>query len=100
MNVCNLTGLGIPEEGCESHFEYFKKEFLPAKQGNIRKNVLINKDTGMIVQEGEDLPNVEWQEHSVITDITGVNICLDCPVNQVMDENGEMKNEKAIVTIN
>ena len=25
MNVCNLTGLAIPEEGCESHFEYFKK---------------------------------------------------------------------------
>lgn len=100
MNVCNLTGMGIPEEGCESHFEYFKKEFLPAKQGSVRRNVLINKDTGRIVQEGEDIPNAEWQEHSIVVDITGVNVCLDCPVNQVIDENGEMKDEKAVTMIN
>jgi len=100
MHVCNLTGLGIPDEGCESHFEYFKKEFLPAKQGSLRQNVLVNKDTGRLVQEGENIPNAEWQEHSIVTDINGVNICLDCPVNQVVDENGEMKDEKHIVTIN
>jgi len=80
MNVCNLTGMAIPEGGCESHYEYFKKEFVPAKQVILRQNVLVNKDSGRIVSVGETAPNVEWQEHSVINDGVGATICLDCPV--------------------
>lgn len=80
MNICNLTGMAIPEGGCESHYEYFKKEFIPAKQSVMRQNVLINKDTGRIVVEGEVAPNAEWQEHSIINDGVGATICLDCPV--------------------
>lgn len=80
MNVCNLTGMAIPSEGCESHYEYFKKEFIPAKQSILRQNVLINKDIGRIVAVGETSPNVEWQEHSIINDGVGATICLDCPV--------------------
>lgn len=77
MNVCNLTGMAVPEEGCDSHFEYFKKDFLPQKT-TFRQNVLINKDTGTVVGEGESLPNVEWQEHNVVKDIVGAVVCLDC----------------------
>lgn len=99
MNVCNLTGLAIPEEGCESHFEYFKKEYLPARQGALRQNVLINKDTGQLVNDGETVANSEFQEHTIIKDITGVSICLDCPQVQMTDENGQTKNEKPVVTI-
>jgi len=80
MNVCNLTGMAIPDGGCESHYEYFKKEFIPAKQSILRQNVLINKDTGRIVVEGEVAPNAEWQEHTIINDGVGATICLDCPV--------------------
>ena len=80
MNVCNLTGMAIPDEGCESHYEYFKKEFIPAKQVILRQNVLLNKDTGRIVAVGETAPNVEWQEHTVVNDGVGATICLDCPV--------------------
>jgi len=77
MNVCNLTGMAVPEEGCESHFEYFKKDFLPQKTV-FRQSVLINKDTGLIVNEGENIPNAEWQEHTVVKDIVGTVMCLDC----------------------
>ncbi|HOZ80743.1 MAG TPA: transglycosylase domain-containing protein [Candidatus Woesebacteria bacterium] len=80
VHVCNLTGLAVPESGCESHYEYFKKEFLPAASYALRQNILINKDTGKIVTEGENIPNAEWQEHSVVMDVTGTTICLDCPV--------------------
>ncbi|HPJ17440.1 MAG TPA: transglycosylase domain-containing protein [Candidatus Woesebacteria bacterium] len=80
VHVCNLTGLAVPESGCESHYEYFKKEFLPAASYALRQNILINKDTGKIVAEGENIPNAEWQEHSVVMDVTGTTICLDCPV--------------------
>jgi 1A family penicillin-binding protein len=82
MNVCNLTGMAVPDEGCDSHFEYFKKEFLPPKQTGLQQNVLINKDTGMIVGTGDTPPNVEWQQHLVVKDIVGANVCLDCPVVQ------------------
>lgn len=100
MNVCNLTGMAIPEEGCESHFEYFKKEYLPGKQTVLRQNVLINKDTGQIVGEKDTATNTEMQEHTIIKDITGANICLDCPQIETIDENGQIKNEKPIITIN
>ena len=85
MNVCNITGMAIPEEGCESHYEYFKKEFIPAKQVPIRQNVVINKDTGQIVVDNEEAPNAEWQEHLVVQDVSGVKICLDCPLVEETD---------------
>ncbi len=86
MYVCNLTGGAVPTEGCESHYEYFKKEYLPQKQSLVRQNVLINKDTGKIVVEGEAL-NVEWQEHTVVTDMVGAKVCLDCPPPEQQDES-------------
>lgn len=79
MNVCNFTGDLPPEGGCEMHYEYFKKEYLPTNKSNLKQNVLINKDTGRIVVEGEVAPNSEWQEHQVVKDVTGVTVCLDCP---------------------
>ncbi len=79
IHVCNLSGGVIPEGGCDSHYEYFNKNFLP-KKSTIRTNVLINKDTGRIVVDGEVAPNAEWQDHTVVTDIAGVKICLDCPL--------------------
>lgn len=80
MNVCNLTGMLPPDGGCDSHFEYFKKEYAPTTKTALRNNVLIDKDTNQIVREGEDKPNVEWQEHMAIKDVAGVWICLDCPI--------------------
>lgn len=80
MYVCNLTGELPPEGGCDSHFEYFKQEFKPAKSAILRNNMLINKDNGTIVKEGENIPNAEWQEHTSIKDASGEWVCLDCPV--------------------
>lgn len=79
MNVCNLTGELVPEGGCDSHYEYFKKEFVPSKRIALRNNVLIDRDTNRVVGEGETKTNVEWQEHTSVRDATGVWVCLDCP---------------------
>ena len=79
MNVCNLTGGAVPDGGCDSHYEYFNKKFLPTTT-TLKLNVLINKDTGRIVKDNEQIPNAEWQEHTVVTDISGVKVCLDCPL--------------------
>ncbi|MFA6518047.1 MAG: PBP1A family penicillin-binding protein [Candidatus Shapirobacteria bacterium] len=77
--VCNLTGMLVPEEGCESHQEYFKEGFEPKTRVSLTRNVLIDKDTGQIVKEGEEKTNVEWQNHPVVEDVTGALVCLDCP---------------------
>ena len=46
--------------------------------------------------EGEEAPNAEWQEHTVVTDATGVKICLDCPsINS--DEAGNTTKPAAII---
>ncbi|HPD44825.1 MAG TPA: hypothetical protein PK131_01445 [Candidatus Woesebacteria bacterium] len=78
QSVCNLTGGAIPPEGCESHFEYFKKEFLPPIIKPSRQNVLIDKDSGRIVKPEDHKPNTQTEEHLVFPDATGELICLDC----------------------
>lgn len=82
MNVCNLTGQLIPEEGCEAHYEYFKKEFIPNKKIVLKNNILIDKTTNKIVKEGENNPNAEWQERISIQDVSGEWVCLDCPKDE------------------
>ena len=43
----------MPDGGCESHMEYFKKEFVPTEKVSLRSNVLIDKDTGLMVKPEE-----------------------------------------------
>ncbi len=86
IQVCNLTGKLIPEGGCDVHFEFFKKEYVPSERAPLKQNVLIDKDTGRIVTEGEERPNVEWQEHLITKEINGQMVCLDCPKNETEKE--------------
>jgi membrane carboxypeptidase/penicillin-binding protein len=96
MNVCNLTGGLVPDGGCDSHYEYFKKEFVPTEKIPLSNNVLINKDTNQIVNDGETAPNTEWQVHQAVKDISGVWVCLDCsPPN-----NGVGGTSTPVVTLN
>jgi penicillin-binding protein 1C len=78
MNVCNLTGELPPDGGCDSHFEYFKKEYTPSLRIPLRNNILINKDINRVVAEGDTVPNAEWQDHMAVKDVSGVWVCLDC----------------------
>jgi 1A family penicillin-binding protein len=80
MNVCNLTGLLPPTEGCEAHYEYFKKDNLPKRQEFTRRSVLIDKSTGRLAREEDNLPNTEYQEHTLIQEAGGNWVCLDCPI--------------------
>lgn len=79
MTVCNLTGQLPPEGGCDSHYEYFLKEFAPTLHLPLRNNILVDKTTGKIIKEGEDNPNAEWQDHASVIDASGQWMCLDCP---------------------
>ena len=86
MNVCNLSGALAEGQDCDFHYEYFNNEFLPIET-KIRSSVLINKDNGKMVNEKEAAANTEWQEHLVITDISGVKVCLDCAVTEENIDN-------------
>ncbi len=80
QNVCNLTGQLVPDDGCDSHNEFFKKEFVPVNKVSLHQNILINKDTNRAVNIGESVPNSEIQNHEAIQDVAGVWKCLDCPL--------------------
>jgi hypothetical protein len=80
MTVCNLTGQLPPEGGCDSHYEYFLKQYAPNKSVPLRNNILINKTTGQVVKDGDDNPNAEWQDHASLIDASGQMVCLDCPL--------------------
>ena len=70
----------MPDGGCESHNEFFNKNFLPEKTPILKKTVLVDKDTGKVVKESDNKPNTEWQEHTVLEDASGEIVCIDCPV--------------------
>jgi penicillin-binding protein 1C len=96
MTVCNLTGQLVPDEGCDSHYEYFKSAFVPTQKVSLTNNVLINKDTNTIVNDGETAPNTEMQVHQAVKDVSGVWVCLDCPpIN-----NGVGGTQIPVVTLN
>ena len=82
LQVCNLTGKLIPEGGCDSHFEFFKKEYAPNERMGLKQNILIDKETNRPVKNGEEKTNVEWQDHQVARDISGELVCLDCPAGE------------------
>lgn len=79
INVCNLTGELIPDEGCDTHYEYFNFQFPPKLKLPLKNSLLINKDTGEPVDPGSTFPNLEWQEHSSVKDLSGLWYCFDCP---------------------
>lgn len=81
LHVCNLTGQLIPDEGCDSHYEYFKSEFQPSQKISLTNSLLIDKDTQQPIDPSDQSqhPNSEWQTHPSVQDISGVWRCLDCP---------------------
>ena len=80
-SICTVSGkLPSPQNPCETRFEYFLQGTVPTENENLKQTILINKDTSQMVLPGETQPpNVEFQDHQVITDVLGTNFCLDCP---------------------
>ncbi len=75
--ICTITGLLPGDSGCTTRFEYFIKGTVPASVENMKQTVVIDKDTGDIVEPNKPGANVETQEHQVISD--GISRwCLNC----------------------
>jgi penicillin-binding protein 1C len=92
ISVCQQTG-SHPSDGvpCSSYNELFWHENLPTGSNIAKKNIWVDKTTGMpaFMNEGDknappiDPNNLELKEHLVISDPFVTDFCYDCawPVN-------------------
>lgn len=101
-SICTLSGLapgdsGLPADqgGCQTRFDYFLEGTVPTETENLKRQILINKETGQPVEPGQQIPpeDLELQEKQVLTDPTGSILCLDCPfpTNSAIFEAGGLK---------
>lgn len=78
--VCSTSGLLPPNDegdrGCATRFEYFIKGTVPTMRENLKKAVLIDKETGDL-SEPNKTENVESQEKLIVRDAFS-EYCLDC----------------------
>ncbi len=82
--ICSISGLLPPnpdpnagDKGCATRFEYFIKGTIPATRESLTQSVLIDKDTGDLVEPNKPNANVEMQNHQVLQDAMS-RYCLDC----------------------
>lgn len=90
INVCNLTGMLPPPEGCAVRYEYFNEKYVPKERRSLTRNVLVDKDGGFLVDETS--PNAEWRAQNVVEDVVGAYVCLDCQPE--LSEDGKLKVKK------
>lgn len=76
--ICTISGLLPGDSGCATRFEYFIKGTVPTQTENLKQTVVIDKDTGDIVEPNKPGANVETQEHQILHDPISI-WCLDCP---------------------
>jgi 1A family penicillin-binding protein len=76
--ICTISGLLPGDSGCTTRYEYFIKGTVPTERENLKQIVVIDKDTGDIVEPNKPDARVETQEHQVLHDPISA-WCLDCP---------------------
>jgi len=55
--ICSISGLLPGDSGCTTRFEYFIKGTVPTSVENLKQSVLIDKDTGDLVEPNK--PNAK-----------------------------------------
>lgn len=102
--VCSLSGYKAPDGAdpstCSPRYEYFLSGTVPAVQGSVRKSIPILRSRNVPAtsrQITDFASDIEYQDHFVITDPLGVDLCLDCAGGYgdantiVLDRNGQAK---------
>ena len=78
--ICATSGLLPPNDtgdpGCPTRFEYFIKGTVPTQRENLKRSVLIDKDTQDLADPGKT-DNVEPQDKMIVQDQFS-QYCLDC----------------------
>ncbi len=86
--VCSVSGLLPPDPANPAscfnglfRYEYFKKDNQPTDTENLRRDIPIDKTTGIPSTPQTPPENVEMQNHAVVFDVFGKMFCLDCVTN-------------------
>lgn len=81
VEICSTSGLLPGGSGCPVRYEYFIDGTIPTETENLKKQILINRETQQPIQPGQNIPpeNIETQEHNAVIDLTNSIFCLDCP---------------------
>lgn len=85
--ICATSGLRAPgpddNPGCPLRFEYFLEGTVPKDVDGARADILVFKDTHMMVLDPKTPPEQATTEnHPIVKDPLGTLYCLDCPPPQ------------------
>lgn len=82
--ICSITGLKAPENpdpSCQPRYEYFLTGTVPPLDSGLKKDILIFRPLNAPATSRQIIENpseIEFQNHSVVSDPLGTILCLDC----------------------
>jgi len=91
--VCSLTGFKAsdpPDPSCQPRYEYFLTNNIPPPDSGIKKDIPIYKPLGTPATSRQIIDNfsdIEYQNHTVVSDPLGTILCLDCTSNATPPDN-------------
>jgi len=98
-SICSISGkLPNPASPCDTRFEYFLEGTMPTEIENLKMNVEIDKTTNQLATDKTLPENKVNQEHSIITDPLGTQLCLDCTAqtDPIMIDYQKLQNQLAL----
>jgi len=98
-SICSISGkLPNPASPCDTRFEYFLEGTMPTEIENLKMNVEIDKTTNQLATDKTLPENKVNQEHSIITDPLGTQLCLDCTTqtDPIMIDYQKLQNQLAL----
>lgn len=86
-NICTDSGNKATDENnnplpCNTRFEYFLKDKVGAEIDMSRKDIPIDKTSGMLAEENTPQENIEIQNKLILIDPLGTAYCFDCTATQ------------------
>ncbi len=88
--ICTLTGLlPTPDQPCETRTEYFIKQNMPTSTYPTRRQIWVKRDTKVPPLPGEQVTDLDLEEHTIASDPFTAEFCLDCayPAETKSDPN-------------
>lgn len=80
QEVCSDTGLlPNPDFPCQTRNELFIKDQLPFTSYPTRKQIWVKRDTKVPPLPGEEVIDLDLEEHYVLSDPFTHDFCFDCP---------------------
>lgn len=88
LQICTLNGLQpTPENPCDLRTELFVDKAVPQYNQANRKQIWVRRDNKLPVLPGDNVIDMDLEEHLVISDPFTADFCLDCAYPQELKPN-------------